>query len=214
MISYECILQANSSIKPVNIKGKMYAEVNQRIKAFRMVYPEGKITTEIIKWEGNTIVMKAEIFDGEDKLLATGMASEKEGSNNINRTSFIENCETSAVGRALGMCGFGIDCEVASKEEVESKEESAARLEKEMEKLSVDYTKLRSTLSDMGCDFRKPEVDAWILKEAKIETQDLQELEFEGLKRLNRLYRSMIAKKKDEEIQKNNEKIIEEAGGF
>jgi hypothetical protein len=50
--------------------------------------------------------------------LATGYAQEKESSSFINKTSYIENCETSAVGRALGFCGFGIDVSVASYEEV------------------------------------------------------------------------------------------------
>ena len=54
------------------------------------------------------------------KLLGSGHAYEKEGSTFINRTSYIENCETSAVGRALGMCGFGIDTSIASSEEVQN----------------------------------------------------------------------------------------------
>ena len=53
-------------------------------------------------------------------ILGTGHAYEKEDSTFINKTSFIENCETSAVGRALAMCGIGIDTSVASKEEVEN----------------------------------------------------------------------------------------------
>jgi hypothetical protein len=53
-------------------------------------------------------------------VLGTGTAYEKESSSFINKTSYIENCETSAVGRALGMCGFGIDVSVASAEEVQN----------------------------------------------------------------------------------------------
>lgn len=53
-------------------------------------------------------------------ILGTGTAYEKENSSFINKTSYIENCETSAVGRALGMAGFGIDTSVASAEEVEN----------------------------------------------------------------------------------------------
>ena len=103
-----------------------YAEVNQRIKAFRMLYPEGTIETEILQQdsfkflneETNVIVMKATIKNQEGKILGTGHAYEKENSTFINRTSYIENCETSAVGRALAMCGIGIDTSVASAEEV------------------------------------------------------------------------------------------------
>jgi hypothetical protein len=63
-------------------------------------------------------IIKAHIKDADGKLLATGTAYEKEGSSNINRTSYIENCETSAIGRALGFCGIGIDTSIASYEEV------------------------------------------------------------------------------------------------
>ena len=118
MVKFEDIANANKEIKTTDIKGKDYAEVNQRIKAFRMAYPNGSITTEIVSLENGVVTMKSTVKDEEDKILATGFAYEKENSTFINKTSFIENCETSAVGRALGMCGFGIDTSVASYEEV------------------------------------------------------------------------------------------------
>lgn len=118
MIKFEEIKKANETIITTDIKGKEYAEVNQRIKAFRMCYPEGVIETTIISLENGKVLMQAVIKNGEGKVIGTGYAQEKEGSTFINKTSFIENCETSAVGRALGMCGFGIDTSVASYEEV------------------------------------------------------------------------------------------------
>lgn len=119
MITFEDIKKANDTIATVDIKGKEYAEVNQRIKAFRMVYPEGTINTEIISLENSVCTMKATAMN-EGKILGTGFAQEKEGSTFINKTSYIENCETSAVGRALGMCGFGIDTSVCSAEELQN----------------------------------------------------------------------------------------------
>lgn len=118
MCNWEEIQKANETIKTTDIKGKYYAEVNQRIKAFRMVYPNGSITTEIVSLVDGVVTMKTTIKDNEGNVLSTGYAYEKENSTFINKTSFIENCETSAVGRALGMCGFGIDTSVASAEEV------------------------------------------------------------------------------------------------
>lgn len=115
---YEEILKANETIKTTDIKGKDYAEVNQRIKAFRMVYPGGSIITELLNNENGICIFRAVIHDEEGKILGTGTAYEKENSTFINKTSYIENCETSAVGRALGMCGFGIDTSIASAEEV------------------------------------------------------------------------------------------------
>lgn len=120
MCNWEEIQKANETIKTTDIKGKDYAEVNQRIKAFRMVYPNGSITTEIVSLVDGVVTMKTTIKDNEGNVLSTGYAYEKENSTFINKTSFIENCETSAVGRALGMCGFGIDTSVASAEEVQN----------------------------------------------------------------------------------------------
>ena len=109
---------ANDTIRYTDIKGKEYAEVNQRIKAFRMVYPQGTIVTDMISNENGICVFKARVSDNEGHILGVGHAYEKEDSTFINKTSYIENCETSAVGRALGMAGFGIDVSVASAEEV------------------------------------------------------------------------------------------------
>jgi hypothetical protein len=120
MITYEQIQKANEAINTTPIQGKDYAEVNQRIKAFRMVHPEGAIVTDMVSNEGGVCVFRATIYDAEQRMLGTGTAYEKEASNFINKTSYIENCETSAVGRALGMCGFGIDTSVASAEEVQN----------------------------------------------------------------------------------------------
>lgn len=112
------LVSANSTIKTTDIKGKDYAEVNQRIKAFRMLCPHGAIVTEMLSNENGVCVFRATVYDEEKNIIGTGTAYEKESSSYINKTSYIENCETSAVGRALGMCGFGIDTSVASYEEV------------------------------------------------------------------------------------------------
>jgi len=129
-MKYEDLEKVNNEMLSTNIKGKDYVEVNQRIKAFRKLYPEGTIETEMLSNENGVCVFKAKVgyiktyMDVEKGILAdiytllgTGTAYEKENSTFINKTSYIENCETSAVGRALGMAGFGIDVSVASAEE-------------------------------------------------------------------------------------------------
>ena len=121
MADFNDICKANETIKTTDIKGKAYAEVNQRIKAFRMLYPMGSIQTEMISNENGICIFKATVYGLEidDRtILGTGHAYEKESSSFINKTSYIENCETSAVGRALAMCGIGIDTSIASAEEV------------------------------------------------------------------------------------------------
>ena len=119
-MTFEELTKANRQIKTQNIKGKEYAEVNERIKAFRMLFPDGAIETEILDMHDGIVTMKATAKDADGRVLGTGTAQEKEGSTYINKTSYLENCETSAVGRALGMLGIGVDTSVASAEEVEN----------------------------------------------------------------------------------------------
>lgn len=120
MFTAEELKKANELIKTIPVKGKEYAQVPERIKAFRSMCPGGTITTEILSLENGVVTMKATIYAENGDILATGHAQEKESSSFINKTSFIENCETSAVGRALGMCGIGVDNSVASAEEVQN----------------------------------------------------------------------------------------------
>lgn len=121
-VTYKMIEQANKVLSSVDIKGKDYIPVNQRIKAFRMVYPTGYITTDIISNDNGSVLMKSECGyyseSGVKITLGTGSAFELQSSSYINKTSYIENCESSAVGRALGMAGFGVDASLASFEEV------------------------------------------------------------------------------------------------
>lgn len=107
-------------LKTVNIKGKEYVEVNERLRAFRTLeqYKGYSLESEIIELNNGVITIKAIIKDANGIIKATGLAQEKEDSTFINKTSFVENCETSAWGRALGNLGIGIDTSVASAEEV------------------------------------------------------------------------------------------------
>lgn len=118
-MTFEELQKANSTLSTMDIKGKAYVLVNERIKAFRMLYPNGTISTELLSDDGNRCVFRAVVRDEEEHCLGTGHAYEVESSSYINKTSYIENCETSAVGRALAMAGIGIDTSVASYEEVD-----------------------------------------------------------------------------------------------
>lgn len=118
-MKYEDLEKINKELTGIKVKGKEYVEVNKRVLAFRKLYPEGTIETEILSLENERVVIKA-IVKNENLILATGIAYEKENSTFINQTSYIENCETSAVGRALGFLGIGIETSIASKEEVET----------------------------------------------------------------------------------------------
>ena len=139
---------ANETIRTTDIKGKEYAEVNQRIKAFRMVYPQGFIRTKIVELKDGVCTMNAsvgyyEIVNNEsiEYELGTGTAYEKEDSSFINKTSYIENCETSAVGRALGMAGFGIDVSVASAEEIQNAINNQVVTQEEADNYIIEFGK-------------------------------------------------------------------------
>lgn len=186
------IAKANEGIRTTDIKGKQYSEVSQRIKAFRLVHPSGCITTEIIDMNDGIVTMKASVFDEQNHLLGTGFAQEKENSSFINKTSYIENCETSAIGRALGMCGYGVDVSVASAEEVQNAIHNQQMDEKKLGELSKAYTEFRTQLTNLGCDFRSDETNTWICEKAKIATQNLQALNSVELERLCKVYEGMI----------------------
>jgi|DEB0MinimDraft_3_1074331.scaffolds.fasta_scaffold101580_3 hypothetical protein len=104
-------------MKTIKIKGKDYVEVHERVTHLRENYENAQLLTEIISNENGVCVMKATLMLN-DKIVSTGHAYEKEGSNNINNNSYIENCETSAVGRCLGNYGIGINSSIASADEV------------------------------------------------------------------------------------------------
>lgn len=127
MVTKESLAEVNQSLNSINIerKGsggktstKSYVMVNERVKSFRQICPDGCITTKIIEMANGVVTMQAEVYDDSGKLLATGFSQEKEANGFINKTSYIENAETSAVGRALGFLGIGIDGSMASAEEV------------------------------------------------------------------------------------------------
>lgn len=116
-MDFEKIKEVNARINKVDIKGKAYSLVNDRVLAFRELYPDGVIESDILSMDDGVVVIKTTIKDGE-KVIATGLAYEREGSTYINKTSYIENCETSAVGRALGFLGIGADESICSAEEL------------------------------------------------------------------------------------------------
>lgn len=119
-MKYEDITRVTKEMGTVDIKGKDYVQVNDRVLAFRKLFPDGDIITHIESLCDGVVVIRADVLDNEGKHLASGVAYEKEGSTFINKTSYIENCETSAVGRALGFLGIGIDTSICSAEELQT----------------------------------------------------------------------------------------------
>ena len=108
-----------TKLKTINIKGKKYVEVNERLKYFRSNYPNHSLTSQITHIDSEMVVVKSDIINENGKVLATGHAHEEKSASFINKTSYVENCETSSWGRALANFGIGIDESVASANEVD-----------------------------------------------------------------------------------------------
>lgn len=148
-MDFEQIVAVNNRINKVDIKGKMYAQVNDRVMAFRELCPEGVIESEIVHMQDGVVVIKATIRDENGGVLATGLAYEREGSTFINKTSYIENCETSAVGRALGFLGIGADGSICSAEELANAINQQDKISMREEKAVV------KRMEDAGVDIDK-----------------------------------------------------------
>lgn len=110
--------ELNERLKRINIKGKEYIDVANRIQGFWEMFPEGAITTTWLVMDENWCVCQATCFNN-GQMLAQGTAKEFKSSSNINKTSYIENCESSAIGRCLGIAGIGSTESVASADEVQ-----------------------------------------------------------------------------------------------
>lgn len=173
-MTYEELRKAQEGVKTTDIKGKDYVQVNSRVNIFRRLFPEGTITTDILSNENGTVLMKATVSDEKGKVLSTGLAYEKETSSYINKTSYIENAETSAVGRALGFLGIGIDASIASVEEMvnainnqdggdnktQPKQQSREEIEAEAKKKRNDMIERINVLcKETGKNMTKPFTD-------------------------------------------------------
>lgn len=136
--------------KTGKVEVKMYAPVNERVKAFRKTMPTGRITAQILQDDEKIIVVQAFVYGTDGELLATGFAYEVKNGSYINQTSYLENCETSAVGRALGFAGFGIDTAIASAEELSGAQAEQERIRiEELRKAPIGISKAITLQEDM-----------------------------------------------------------------
>lgn len=129
-------------MKSIQIKGKEYIPVNERVKEFRANYSAFTVLSEIVSLDENSVVMVARVYDPNGKVVANGYAQEDRNVSNINKTSYVENCETSAVGRALGMFGIGIDASMASADEVANAIERQEALKQKVNKNNISALKM------------------------------------------------------------------------
>ena len=108
-------------MKKINIKGKEYIPVNERLKAFRSEFKDYSLIGQIIAQTPDSVIFEARIIDDKGVVRANGFARETTQKGGVNKFAMLENAETSAWGRALGNFGIGIDDAVCTADELEHK---------------------------------------------------------------------------------------------
>jgi hypothetical protein len=99
-----------------------YETVEDRLIKFWSDHPNGRIATQMVHYDDNKVVFRAEIYFDRDKdqhPISTGYAEEIRGASPVNKTSHLENGETSAIGRGLANCGYATKGARPSREEME-----------------------------------------------------------------------------------------------
>ena len=127
----------------VKIHGKDYSEVKDRIPLFWQKHPEGCINTDIVEVAPDYVVIKAFLYANQTdpRPLATGLAHELRTASKINQASYVENCETSAIGRALANYGMAGTSERPSAEEMQKAERTKGQLHNEIAELCRELGK-------------------------------------------------------------------------
>ena len=135
-----------------------YVEVKDRIKAFWIKFPNGRIITGILQLDGaevdqRMVTVTAELYadSTDERPFATGLAKEREGTQGANKTAFLENAETSAIGRALANGGFSGDIR-PSREEMESvkrREEEHALALQQIKKFAKKSPEVRAEIESV-----------------------------------------------------------------
>lgn len=157
--------EVNARLSYTDVRGKEYAEVPQRVQGFYELFPDGHIVTEI-RDDGMRCDCKASVYRSGDDVrpAATGHAYEEKGAGPINKTSYVENCETSAVGRALGFLGIGSASSIASAEEVAnaiSAQESKPKKKDRRVNLKDEWLKAKSECVAKGVS--EEGINAWYI---------------------------------------------------
>lgn len=145
----KAISKANKLVQSMSIKGKEYVPVNERIKAFRLCFPMWSLTSEIVEINDKKVLMRAEVRTPDGVLMANGTSEEDRSSSNVNKTSAVENAETSAFGRALGNLGIGVDSNFSSADELNI----SLSLQEKAEDYQVKF--LEDNLNDVQKDWIK-----------------------------------------------------------
>ena len=188
-------MSKTNGIKTTRIGKKDYVEVDERIRLFWELHPNWTILTEMIyNCEENLVcIFKAKIIDENDVIKATGHAREFQADKKsmVNKTSHVENCETSAIGRALGIKGIITEYGIASANEVRN----AKELEKELDKIQVEESK-----SDPIEEQQKSDKEIEIALRAKSKLGSVEEEPEEELDENSKMLKNILGKSVEGDI--------------
>ena len=129
----------------VRIHGKQYKTVALRVSEFRENFKDHALITELVSKDGSIITMKASVLNDKDRVIGTGYAEEDRSNGMINKTSALENCETSAIGRALASIGLAGE-EYASANEVQNAIHQQSKESEKEVKWFNDFDKQRDRM--------------------------------------------------------------------
>lgn len=167
----------------IDIHGKEYVMVKDRVVAFNKANPNGSINTKIVKFDGQNVIIRATVYPDVTKpeRKFSDYAAEIVGGEGVNKTSAIENCSTSAVGRALAYMGIGVVDSIASADEVKKAENAGGTLDRKATPGQV--TALRNMVIGFSNHrVKKDSVDKAIMSIVGIE--DLNDLKFQDASEL------------------------------
>lgn len=113
-------MASKNTLPTIDIKGQRYVLVKDRVLEFNKMHMNGKIETELHSYQGERVIVKAKVTpdSSNPERYFTGYSQALESQGMVNKTSALENAETSAVGRALAMMGIGVLDSIASADEM------------------------------------------------------------------------------------------------
>jgi hypothetical protein len=160
---------------PIKIHNKDYKTVVERVNEFRESdsYQGWAIETEILRFEGTDCIIQATIRNPEGRVIATGLAHEVQGSTNINKTSHVENCETSAIGRALAALGLA-GTEYASGDEVgtavinQAVKEALEKSKKLLDAVLMDHSAVMAIKEGVATGELADAAETWFLLDDEV----------------------------------------------
>ena len=168
--------------KAISIKGKSYSLVSDRVLAFHKLYPNGSIHTRIVSDNGEELIYEAKVTPDHDKpeRYFTGYASGVRGGMGVDETAAVENGETSAVGRALGLAGIGI---LESRSGIASADEMNKSMNMSKPVSDKQKTFIEKLAKEKGLDLPDFEklssgrASAWINKALKEDSAGVKEMD-------------------------------------